>query len=242
MKTIEAIILAGGKGSRLQRVVKDIPKPMAVVGEKPFLEYLIMQLQRSCISNIIISTGYMGDAIQSHFGRGDKWGVNIRYSPETEPLGTAGAVKKGACLVKGKQFIVMNGDSFFDFDMEDMLGYHDAKKGIGTVGLACVEDTSRYGRVEMDENGRIERFIEKGAAGSGFINAGVYLFERELVSHIEGDGFISLENEILPPLIGRGLFGWVHKGYFVDIGVPDAYLQIKNNPVEIRNALKKIPY
>jgi len=234
---MKCVILAGGKGERLKKVISDIPKPMAPVAGKPFLEYLILQLKKYNIRNVIISIGYKGNAIKSYFGNGGKWDMNISYSPEDEPLGTGGALKKAINMVDDEQFIVMNGDSYLDIDLTKFLDFHIERHAGTTLSLAHRNDTCRYGRVEINKDGRVHRFVGKGVSGCGLINGGIYVFRQEIVDIIP-DGNISLEDMILPVIIEKGLFGMTVNGFFIDIGIPEDYLMICNETV---NRLTNLP-
>ncbi len=234
---VKCVILAGGKGERLRKVISDIPKPMAPVAGKPFLEYLILQLKKYNIREVVISIGYKGEAIKSYFGNGEKLDMNITYSPEDEPLGTGGALKKAINMVDDEKFIVMNGDSYLDVDLSKFLDFHMEIQAGTTLALAHCNDTNRYGRVEINKEGKVQRFIGKGVPGYGLINCGIYLFQRDIAGIIP-DGNISLEDMILPNIIDKGLFGMTVNGFFIDIGIPEDYLMICNEAV---NRLTNLP-
>jgi len=233
---VKSVILAGGKGVRLRKVINDIPKPMAPVAGKPFLEYLILQLKKYNIRDVVISIGYKGDAIKSYFGNGEKWDMNISYSPEDEPLGTGGALKKAINMVDDEQFIVMNGDSYLDIDLTEFLDFHMERHAGTTLSLVHRNDTSRYGRVEINKEAKVHRFIGKGVSGYGLINGGIYVFHQDIVDIIPA-GNISLEDKILPIIIEKGLFGMTVNGFFIDIGIPEDYLRICNESEKLLNTL-----
>jgi NDP-sugar pyrophosphorylase family protein len=228
---MKAIILAGGEGKRLRSVVKDIPKPMAPVKGIPFLEYLILQLKKQNINDVIFSTGYKGDIIKSYFQDGDNWDINIEYSEEDKPLGTGGALRKAGELIDDEQFIVMNGDSFFDIEFKQLISFHEEKQAVATISLAYAETIERYGHVEIGNGGEITKFIEKGnSVSAGHVNGGIYILNSELINKIPL-GQVSLETEVLPNLINRGLFGMKFKSFFIDIGKPEEYQRICKEPV-----------
>ena len=228
---MKAIILAGGEGKRLRPVINDIPKPMAPVKDKPFLEYLILQLKKQNIKDIIFSTGYKGSIIKSYFQNGDNWEINIEYSEEDKPLGTGGALRKAGELVGDERFIVMNGDSFFDIEFKQLISFHEDKQAVATIGLAYVETVERYGHVEIGNDGEITKFLEKGnSVSAGHVNSGIYILNSELINKIPL-GQVSLETEVLPNLINRGLFGMKFKSFFIDIGKPEEYQRICKEPV-----------
>jgi len=229
---MHTLILAGGLGTRLSEIVKDIPKVMVDIKEKPFLEYLILQLKKYNLNDIILCTGYLKEKIESYFGNGNYFGVNIVYSEETEPLGTGGAIKLAEDLIGEDNIIVMNGDSFFDIDLDKLISYHFDKKALATMALAEVREAKRFGTVKIDKNGMIKSFIEKEQkANSNLINGGIYVLNKEIFRYILKDKSISLEKEVFPKLIESNRFyGISFKNYFIDIGIPKAYEILQENP------------
>lgn len=229
MDAFPAVILAGGAGTRLHPLIPDIPKPMAPIAGKPFLEHLIRFLSNQNITDIILCTGYKKKYILEYFQDGAKMGVNIQYSDENTPLGTGGALKKASLLLKGGNFFLLNGDSFFCFDMRKLITHHHRTGAMATMAVAEVRDTSRFGRVTVSDDGMIVGFSEKSDSGRGLINAGIYLCSTKIIGNIPS-GKSSLENEILPALLPDKLFAVPSKGFFVDIGIPEDYLRLSSNP------------
>ena len=230
---MKAIILAGGEGKRLRSVINDIPKPMAPIKDKPFLEYIILQLKSQNLKDIIISTGYKGSIIKNYFQDGGNWDLNIEYSEEDKPLGTGGALRKAGKLIDDDQFIVMNGDSYFDIEFKQLISFHEDKQAVTTIGLAYVETLERYGHVEVGNNGEITEFIEKGdSVSAGHVNGGIYILSSEFIKKIPF-GQVSLETEVFPNLINKGLFGVKFKSFFIDIGKPEEYERICKEPVHL---------
>lgn len=234
---MKAIILAGGLGTRLREVVNDVPKPMATVAGKPFLEYLVLQLIRWNIKEIILSIGYKGDVIKAHFGNGNNFGVEIRYSEEKEPLGTGGAIRESLTYIDDEQFIVMNGDTFLNVNIHALVSSHYAWQAKATISLVQTQGASRYSRVERNKKGEVIRFAEKGLEGNGLINGGIYIFHRGIFGSIHS-GNVSLEKEILPSLVNRGLYGIITQGFFIDIGVPHDYLTLYHEPKRLLDIVK----
>jgi len=227
---MKAIILAGGMGTRLREVVRDVPKPMASVGGKPFLEYLLRQLKRWGIKDVILSVGYGKEIVSAYFGTGDPFGMNIDYSEEDEPLGTGGALKKAILRGDDPLYLVMNGDSYFNINFLDLMTYHDSKPSMTTMSLAFVKDMGRYGSVEIGDDGSIENFKKEGFSGPGFINGGIYLIDRDIIKLIP-DGHISLEGHVLPIVRDeKRLFGKAFDTFFLDMGLPADYFWIDSNP------------
>ena len=221
---IPAVILAGGLGTRLRPVVADRPKALAMINGRPFLGYLLMQLARAGVREAVICTGYLAEQVRTCFG--DSYaGIRLRYSVETEPLGTGGALRLALPLLAADSILVVNGDSYFSADLADFHGRHRAAGSLASLLLARVADISRFGAVDLVEGGQIARFEEKGsAAGPGLINAGVYLLSGEVVRGIPDSGPVSLEREVFPALVGHGLYGFAQDGKFIDIGTPEDYL------------------
>jgi len=219
---LKVIILAGGLGTRLKSVIAEVPKSMAPVNGRPFLETLIKRLIQFNITDIVLSVGYMQEVIRDYFGDGSSMGVSISYSVENSPLGTDGAIKAAMEAFPAERYLVINGDSLFENDVQELLEYHRAKRAVITLSLVKVADKSRYGSVETNSDGMISCFTEKGADGPGAVNAGVYVLEQQVLSFFPGD-VCSFENNMLQNLIGKGLFGLCQQKYFIDIGVPEDY-------------------
>lgn len=221
------MILAGGFGTRLREVVSDRPKPMALVAGKPFLEWLILQAKSHGVARVILCTGHMAEIVQNYFGDGRRWGIEIVYSKEETPLGTAGAIRQAWPFVRGPMALVMNGDSYCAFNLAQMEAAAREKNAQAVMWLAQVEDASRYGAVRVDEKGWVSAFTEKSAiqhnGQNGQINAGVYVLSGKVVDGIPAGRSVSLEREIFPGLIGQGLAAILGDGAFLDIGLPDSY-------------------
>src|SRR5262245_11851053 len=222
-EAVRAFVLCGGLGTRLRPVLADRPKSMALFSGTPFLQLLLDRLRSQGVDDVILGTGYMAENIQSYFGSGNKCAVRIRYSREDEPLGTGGALKLAEPLISDP-VLVLNGDSYVEWELVPMLGLFAAKDAPVVVVVQAVADVARYGSVALDHDGRITRFVEKGAsAGPGLINAGVYLLRKQIVRDLAAGTAISLEREVFPRLLDRGVYGLVCKGLFIDIGIPDDF-------------------
>jgi D,D-heptose 1,7-bisphosphate phosphatase len=223
---VRALILAGGFGTRLAHIVKDVPKPMAPIGSRPFLEYLVDRLGASGIVDITLLTGYKAEVIMRHFGDGTSRALSISYSNEDSPLGTGGAIKAALeSLDRSEEdVLVLNGDTFFDLPYGDFLLRHLKCRPPATIALKYLASTDRYGSVELDGN-RVREFVEKGAAhGAGLINAGVYCLNREAILGLSPRGPFSFEKVVLERLVGTGgIMGIPYPGKFIDIGVPADY-------------------
>ena len=220
---ITALILAGGLGTRLQKVVSDRSKVMAEINGKSFLCYLLDQLAEADIERAVVSTGYMAEQIEERIG-GKYKDVEIVYSKEENPLGTGGALKLAVRVIGTKYCLVMNGDSYTEFDPASLLMNHKKSDSSITIVVKEVKDSSRYGTIQMDEQNKIVEFTEKGrTAARGLINAGVYIIENLALQEIPGKIPCSLEHDFFPFMIERGINGYKTGGRFIDIGTPKSY-------------------
>ncbi len=229
---MQAILLAGGLGRRLRSVVSDRPKPMALIEDRPFMEYVVHELSRHGITDIIFAVGYKGSMVEDYFGDGSRFlapdgkRLTIRYAYEKELLGTAGAIKNAGRLVSEESFFVLNADTFYQIDYSRLVHMQEEKNLDLALVLREVPDVSRYGQAIL-KDGILEGFNEKTTeARPGTINGGVYRMRRELLEEIP-EGKVSLENDMIPKWLsgGRHLGGFVNDGYFIDIGVPEDYFR-----------------
>ena len=219
-----AFLLVGGLGTRLQSVLSSTPKPLARVGKMPFLELLVLQLRSQGIRRIVMCTGHLASQIEQEFGDGKKWGVAIDYSQESQPLGTAGAVKLAErYLSQASDFLVMNGDSFLELDLRQFIRFHREHGGVVSLAVRKVPDAARYGTVHMDAKHRVVGFSEKtGSAAPGVINGGVYVFNRAVLDQVP-QGPASFEKDVFPRVLEQGVYALEQHGMFIDIGTPEDY-------------------
>lgn len=219
-----ALLLVGGMGTRLRSVLPVKPKPLASVGNRSFLQLLVQQLQRQGISRVVMCTGYLAGQIEDEFGDGARLGIEINYSKEIEPLGTAGAVKLAQSkLGRVSEFLVMNGDSFLEIDLRQLIQFHRDHGGLASMAVVGVEDASRYGTVQVNTEQKVIGFLEKaGSSRPGLVNGGIYAFDPSVFEHIP-DGSSSLEKDVFPRVLSKGVFALEHHGMFIDIGTPEDY-------------------
>jgi len=218
-------VLAGGLGTRLRDIVTDVPKPMAPINNRPFLEYLFERLFIFNVEKVILSVGYKSQCIFSHFNNSYK-NIDIVYCKEDAPLGTGGALLRSLSLTNSDQVLVLNGDTFMDLDLFKLKDF-STKTSASVMVLRQVDDTTRYGRVEIHENNILS--IKQSVKGSGLINAGAYVIRSNFFKQFDilEDSF-SLEKDILPLALEAKLFdGFVHNGLFIDIGIPDDFYKAK---------------
>lgn len=226
----QAILLAGGLGTRLRSVVSDRPKPMALIQGKPFMEYVVLELKNQGINDVIFAVGYKGNMVEEYFGNGERFGFHASYAYEEALLGTAGAIRNGARFVTEQQVLVLNADTFYRMDYGRLWKLKQEMNLDMALVLRNVEDISRYGEAVL-ENQMLTGFNEKTAeARPGTINGGIYLLSKELIDEIP-EGKVSLENEMIPRWMkeGRRLGGFVNDGYFIDIGIPEDYYRFMDD-------------
>jgi D-glycero-alpha-D-manno-heptose 1-phosphate guanylyltransferase len=226
----QVVILAGGLGKRLRSVFSDGPKSLAPVQGRPFLDYLLRWVQLAGFNDIVLCVGYKRGQIRKRYARGEEWGLKLSYSVERCPLGTGGAIKLALRQIHTENFVVLNGDSFVDVDFSELLRFHRSRCALATITLAEAPPGGRYGHVRVRRAGDVLEFVEKGSTAPArrkmepnWINAGVYVFRRELLPLIPSGLPVSLERDVFPKLVGRQFYGYRVKGYFIDIGVPKDY-------------------
>jgi len=227
--TVQAVILAGGLGTRLRPLTLERPKPVVPLLNVPFLAYQLGMLGAHGVRDVILSISHMPDVIRQVMGDGSSAGVRLRYVVETEPLGTAGGVRNAADLVAGR-VVVLNGDVLTDIDLGAMLAAHEARRAQASIYLTPVENPTAYGLVELDADGRVHRFLEKPGwdeVTTNTINAGIYVLERDLLDWIPKGQPYSMEREFFPMLLDRRVVfvGHVPRAYWLDIGTAAKYLQ-----------------
>ena len=219
---MQAIVLAGGFGTRLRARVADLPKPMAPVAGRPFLEYLLDRLADAGCQRVVLATGHLSERIEAHFGCRYRE-LDIAYSHEHTPLGTGGAIVQALHALPAEPTLALNGDSWLQLNLADFTAWCLKQPGSDAMVLRALPDVSRYGSVRLDGE-RVVAFGEKAGSGPGLINAGIYRLRR---SSFDGYGLpatFSIENDFFAPHAARlGLRGYVSHGHFIDIGLPEDY-------------------
>jgi mannose-1-phosphate guanylyltransferase len=224
---MQAVILAGGEGTRLRPLTSRVAKPVVTLVDRPFIAYMLEWLHRHGVTDVIMACGFLAERVRGELGDGSAYGLRLRYVAEPEPLGTGGAVRHAAELLDDR-FLVCNGDILTDLDLSAQIAQHERTGAVATLALIPVEDPSAYGLVRCREDGAVEEFIEKPPAplpGDNLISAGAYVLERGVLDLIAPSGPCSIEREVWPQLIGNGLYGYAGSGYWLDIGTPERYLQ-----------------
>jgi NDP-sugar pyrophosphorylase family protein len=226
---LQAVILVGGEGTRLRPLTYALPKPMAPLLGRPFIGWMIARLKAAGVDDVILSCCYLPDAIEAHFGDGRSMGVKLHYVLESEPLGTAGAIKNAREHIRGQTY-VCNGDILTGLDLIALREAHNRNNAIATIHTRAVEDPSQFGVVETDRDGRVKRFVEKpkpGETDARDINAGTYVLELDAVDAIPSGRAVSIEREVFPELIARTgrVFAVSTQDYWIDVGRPETYIQ-----------------
>jgi mannose-1-phosphate guanylyltransferase / phosphomannomutase len=226
---MRAVVMAGGEGTRLRPLTSNQPKPMVPIVGKPCMEHILELLRTHGFNDIVITVAFLPQAIRTYFGGGENLGLSIEYSVEENPLGTAGSVRLASDRLD-ETFLVISGDALCDIDLQKIVDFHNEKGAAVTIGLKSVENPLEFGIVVTDDEGRVERFLEKPSWGQVFsdtINTGIYVLEPEVLRHIPTDRPFDFSKELFPLLLemGRPIYGYVCDGYWQDIGNLDQYRQ-----------------
>jgi len=227
---MKAMILAAGVGSRLDPLTRTVPKPMVPVVNRPVIEHIIHKLKKNGFDEIWVNTHYLGSVIKEHLGDGSQFGIRIHVAEEHQLWGDAGSVKLAEEFLRGDTFLVIGGDDISDIDIAGVVAFHKANKATATIALTEVEDPSQFGIVVTDENGKIQRFLEKPKGDqifSNLANTGVYVFEPEVFDLIPADTFFGFGHNVFPALLeqGRPMFGLASQSYWKDVGNIPVYKQ-----------------
>ena len=224
---MQALILAGGEGTRLRPLTSTVPKPVVPLVDRPFIAFMLDWLRGHGVEDIVISCGHMAAGVRNVLGDGSAFGVKLRYVEEPQPMGTGGALKYAESLLDDR-FFMLNGDVLTDIDLSGQLAQHESTGARATLALTPVEDPSNYGLVRTADDGRVTEFVEKPAVDqidTRNISAGAYILERSVLDLLEPEQPASIERDVFPQLVGNGLYGCVSDNYWLDIGTPARYLQ-----------------
>jgi mannose-1-phosphate guanylyltransferase len=224
---MQALILAGGEGTRLRPLTSTVPKPVVPLVDRPFIAYMLEWLRGHGVDDVIMSCGFLAAGVRNVLGDGSAYGLRLRYVEEPEPLGTGGALKFAESLLD-ERFLMLNGDVLTDLDLGAQLALHEACGARATLALTPVEDPSAYGLVRTLGDGEVSGFVEKPAPDqidTRNISAGIYVLQRSVLELLERDQPASIERDVFPRLVGEGLFAYVGTGYWLDIGTPERYLE-----------------
>jgi len=242
LSQITVAILAGGLGTRLRTAISDRPKVLAPVKGRPFITYLLDYLYALSVRHVVLLTGYLGEMVKDALGL--RWkDMEISYSKEELPLDTGGAIRKALPFLGNSPVLVLNGDSFCPIDIDPFLSMHTKVNSSATILLTYVQDISRYGRVRLHSDGSIVDFLEKSPNPiSGWINAGVYFLNKNIINEINPNKKVSLERDVFPRLVGKGLHGYKCPAPFIDIGLPETYHQAEGFIADLKSGEYKYEY
>jgi mannose-1-phosphate guanylyltransferase len=224
---VQAVILVGGEGTRLRPLTSTVPKPVVPLVDRPFIVYMLEWLKRHGVDDVILSCGFLATSVRNVLGDGSQLGIRLRFVEEPEPRGTAGALKFAESFLD-ERFLMLNGDVLTDIDLSAQIAQHERTGATGTLALVPVPDPTNYGLVRTNENNTVREFVEKPSADqidTNLISAGAYVLERSVVEMIAPGRGVSIEREIWPRLVGKGLYGFPSDAYWLDIGTPERYLQ-----------------
>ena len=221
------MILVGGQGTRLRPLTSTVPKPVVTLVDRPFISFMLEWLREHDVDDVIMSCGFLADSVRSVLGDGSSLGIRLRFVEEPEPRGTAGALKLAEPMLD-ERFLMLNGDVLTDIDLTAQVAQHEATSALATLSLVAVADPTAYGLVLLEEDRAVRDFIEKPSSDkveTNLISAGAYVLERSILDLVEPDRNVSIEREVWPRLIGKGLYGFPSESYWLDIGTPARYLQ-----------------
>jgi mannose-1-phosphate guanylyltransferase len=224
---MQALILAGGEGTRLRPLTTTVPKPVVPLVDRPFIRFMLDWLRSHGVDDVVMSCGHLASGVRNVLGDGSAFGITLRYVEEPRPLGTGGALKYAEPLLD-ERFFMLNGDVLTDMDLSAQLAQHERTGARATLALTPVDDPSAYGLVRLDGDGAVTEFVEKPAPDqidTNNISAGAYVLERSVLELLEADQPASIERDVFPRLVGDGLYGYVAGGYWLDIGTPERYLE-----------------
>jgi len=224
---MQAVILVGGEGTRLRPLTSTVPKPVVPLVDRPFIAYMLEWLKRHGVDDVIMSCGFLATAVRNVLGDGSGYGIRLRFVEEPDPRGTAGALKYAEELLD-ERFLMLNGDVLTDIDLTGQIAQHESTGAVATLALVPVDDPSAYGLVRLHDDRSVREFVEKPAADqidTNLISAGAYVLERSILDLIPPDENVSIERQIWPRLVGRGLYAFPDDAYWLDIGTPQRYLQ-----------------
>jgi len=224
---MQAVILVGGEGTRLRPLTSTVPKPVVPLVDRPFIAFMLEWLRHHGIDDVIMSCGFLATSVRNVLGDGSALGIRLRFVEEPDPRGTAGALKFAEPMLD-ERFLMLNGDVLTDIDLTAQVAQHETTGAKATLALVPVADPTAYGLVHLREDRSVLDFVEKpssDAVDTNLISAGAYVLEREILELVPPERNVSIEREIWPLLIDNGLYGFPSESYWLDIGVPDRYLQ-----------------
>jgi mannose-1-phosphate guanylyltransferase/phosphomannomutase len=238
---MKAVIMAGGEGTRLRPLTSNVPKPMLPLANRPMMEHIVNLLREHGVDEIVVTVAYLANTIRTYFGDGSEFGVRMVYATEENPLGTAGSVRN-AMDELDERFLVISGDVLTDIDLSAIVGFHEERKALATIGLTAVENPLEFGIVITNDDGSIQRFLEKPGWGQVFsdtVNNGIFVLEPEIFDYIDDGVAVDFSSEVFPKLLAdrKPLYGYVCEGYWEDVGTLEAYMSAHKDVLDGKVAL-----
>ncbi len=233
---MQAVILAGGEGTRLRPLTQTVPKPVIALVDRPLIVFMLEWLREHDVDDVVLCCGFLAASVEAALGDGSAHGLRLRCVAEPEPLGTGGALKYAEQLLD-ERFLMLNGDVLTDLDLTAEIAQHERTGATATLALVGVADPTAYGLVRLAAGNAVTEFVEKprpDQVDTNMISAGAYVLERSVLELIPAAAKVSIEREVWPALIGRGLFGWPSEAYWIDVGTPERYLQATFDIIEGR--------
>jgi len=224
---MQAVILVGGEGKRLRPLTSTVPKPVVPLVDRPFISFMLEWLRQHGIDDVIMSCGFLATSVRNVLGDGSGLGIRLRFVEEPDPRGTAGALKFAEAMLD-ERFLMLNGDVLTDIDLTKQIAQHEQTGARATLALVPVADPTAYGLVHLEEDRSVRDFVEKPSSDrvdTNLISAGAYVLEREILELVPPGRHVSIEREVWPLLVGKGLYGFPSESYWLDIGTPERYLQ-----------------
>jgi mannose-1-phosphate guanylyltransferase/phosphomannomutase len=227
---MKAVVMAGGEGTRLRPMTASMPKPLLPIVNKPIMEHVLRLLQRHGITETVVTVQFLASLVRNYFGDGEELGMALHYATEDAPLGTAGSVKNAEHLLDDGTFLVISGDALTDFDLTDLVKFHHDKGALVTVCLTRVPDPLEFGITIVDDDGKVQRFLEKPTWGQVFsdtVNTGIYVMEPEVFDHVAKGESVDWSGDVFPWLLDQGLpiYGYIAEGYWEDVGTHESYFK-----------------
>ena len=231
--------MAGGEGTRLRPMTASMPKPLLPVVNRPIMEHVLRLLRRHGMTDVVVTVQFLASLVRNYFGDGEELGMTLQYATEEEPLGTAGSVKNAEEALADDTFLVISGDALTDIDLTSLIAFHKERKALVTVCLTRVPDPLEFGITIVDEDSRVQRFLEKPTWGQVFsdtVNTGIYVMEPEIFDYVKTGGPVDWSADVFPQLIeeGRPVFGYVAEGYWEDVGTLESYHKAQADVLEGR--------
>jgi mannose-1-phosphate guanylyltransferase/phosphomannomutase len=234
---MKAVVMAGGEGTRLRPMTASMPKPLLPVVNRPIMEHVLRLLKRHGLTDTVVTVQFLASLVRNYFGDGEELGMKLTYANEETPLGTAGSVKNAEDALKDDSFLVISGDALTDFDLTELMEFHRSKGAMVTVCLTRVPNPLEFGITILDDEGKVERFLEKPTWGQVFsdtVNTGIYVMEPEIFDYVASDTSVDWSGDVFPQLLkeGKPIYGYVAEGYWEDVGTHESYVKAQADVLE----------